>query len=108
MSIFNFINKLFTRTNTKENVKPMREKKEQVKSICDGVDIEFIDEEEICKLDFFAGKCRYMKANPPKGMKPFRGEAFKSFILFNLSWLNYSRGKTTDYFWLFKTNFSRI
>lgn len=84
MSILNFINKLFTRTDTKENVKPMREKKEQVKSLCDGVDIEFIDEEEICKLDFFAGKCRYIKANPPEGMKPFRGEVFKSFILFNL------------------------
>ena len=84
MRIWDFIKKLFTSTKIKEVVKPLQEKKEQLKSLCDGFDIEFIDEEEICKLDFFAGKCWYVKANPPAGMRPFRGEALKSFVLFNL------------------------
>lgn len=53
-----------------------------LKTVKQGICIELLDEEVICKFDFFAGECRYIKANPPEGMIPFPGKALKSFALF--------------------------
>lgn len=83
MKIIQFIKKLFG-IKSNDNLKPANNDiKQPLRTVCEGFDVELLDEEIICNIDFFAGKCWYVKGNPPEGMRPFRGEAYKSFILFS-------------------------